>query len=126
MTDTHTLLDRYCTCKTLCVWIPMDVGSFVWSVLPRAFQPYCPSCKIIANEYYEKNEQNALMLTPKVAFQMYIKLAAKDKEVEGLKAQIEKMKCCSNCMHDINKESPKSPCRTCRNRMERPHWEETK
>jgi hypothetical protein len=64
----------------------MDVGSFVWSVPPRAFQPYCPACKIIANEYYEKNEQNALILTPKVAFQQFRELAAKDKEIEGLKS----------------------------------------
>lgn len=85
MTEVPTLLDRYCTCKTLCVWIPMDPPNLVWSVPPRAFQAYCPTCKIIVNEYYEKNEHNALMLTPQVSFAIF-------KENENLNAEIAALK----------------------------------
>lgn len=103
MTEIHALLDRYCTCKSLCVWIPMDVGSFVRT---RPFQAYCPSCKIIVNEYYEKNEHNALMLTPKVAFEMFKKFEAKDAEIARLRVALERASDFANshslpCLSDI-------------------------
>jgi hypothetical protein len=87
------LKDRYCTCKTLCVWIPMDGPARVWSVPPRAFQAYCPTCKIIVSKYWEKDEHNALMLTPQVSFSIFKEkenlkdaLAAKDDNISVLLA----------------------------------------
>jgi len=49
-------------------------------------------------------------------------LAAKDKEIEALKAQIAAMKECENCKHYDNK-SIDVPCVSCADKTDLPNWE---
>ena len=52
-------------------------------------------------------------------------LAAKDKEIETLKAQIAAMKCCEICKHYDNNHYD-APCVVCANTTDMPKWEVNK
>jgi hypothetical protein len=53
---------------------------------------------------------------------MDAELAAKDKEIEGLKAQIAAMRTCEICKHYLT-FSYDAPCVSCADKTDLPKWE---